>query len=416
MTSKPWALVALLSATATASYLCRVNVSVAAVLLMRDFQMSQVAMGRLFSAFVLGYAIAQVPAGMFADRWGTPRVLVASAAAWVALTAMQAVVGLGPIGRTVGAAVALLFVLRFALGVTEAPTFPAAARGVARWIRPESQGRANGIVLAAIAVGSAIAPPSIAVMMTRWGWRTALVGSSLPALAAALVWIPIARREAPVRIHESRAFARSRLRSRSFVLLTASYTLQGYVGYIFVFWFYLYLVQERHFDLLRSGWLASLPWALSLISIPLGGVISDHLVRRIGLVWGRRLVPVFGLAAAAACTALGAHAANAYIAALVLAAATASVLSVEGPFWATLIEVEGAETATAGGIMNMGSNIGGLISPALTPVIAARAGWENALYVAAALALAAAIMWLGITPAGVGPAPPASSAVPAAAC
>ena len=88
MTSKPWALVALLSATATASYLCRVNVSVAAVLLMRDFQMSQVAIGRLFSAFVRGYAIAQVPAGMLADRWGTARVLVASAAAWVVLTAM----------------------------------------------------------------------------------------------------------------------------------------------------------------------------------------------------------------------------------------------------------------------------------------------------------------------------------------
>jgi len=414
VTSKPWALVALLSATATASYLCRVNVSVAAVLLMRDFQMSQAAIGRLFSAFVLGYAIAQVPAGILADRFGTARVLVASAAAWVVLTAMQAAVGLGPI-RSAGGAVAFLFVLRFALGVCEAPTFPAAARGVARWIRREAQGRANGLVLAAIAIGSAIAPPAIAFMMTRWGWRTALVGSSLPALAAALVWIPIARRDPPGRIRESRPFARSNLGSRSFLLLTASYTLQGYVGYIFVFWFYLYLVQERHFDLLRSGWLASLPWALSLISIPLGGVISDYMVRRVGLVWGRRLVPAFGLAGAAVCTAIDAHAANAYVAALVLAAATASVLSVEGPFWATLMEVEGAQTATAGGIMNMGSNIGGLISPALTPVIAARAGWENALYVAAILALVAAVMWLGITPAGGRPASPAPSAVPAPA-
>jgi len=414
VTSKPWALVALLSATATASYLCRVNVSVAAVLLMRDFQMSQAAIGRLFSAFVLGYAIAQVPAGMLADRFGTARVLVASSAAWVVLTAMQAAVGLGPIASA-GGAVAFLFVLRFALGVCEAPTFPAAARGVARWIRREAQGRANGLVLAAIAIGSAIAPPAIAFMMTRWGWRTALVGSSLPALAATLVWIPIAGRDAPGRIREPRPFARSNLGSKSFLLLTASYTLQGYVGYIFVFWFYLYLVQERHFDLLRSGWLASLPWALSLVSIPLGGIISDYLVRRVGLVWGRRLVPAFGLAGAAACTAIGAHAANAYVAALVLAAATASVLSVEGPFWATLMEVEGAQTATAGGIMNMGSNIGGLISPALTPIIAARAGWENALYVAAILALVAAIMWLCITPAGGRPAPPAASAVPAPA-
>src|SRR5438309_5635554 len=58
--------------------------------------------------------------------------------------------------------------------------------------------------------------------------------------------------------------------SRSFVLLTLSYTLEGYMGYIFIFWFYLYLVDVRHVDLLRAGSLSSLPGLLSLISIPLG--------------------------------------------------------------------------------------------------------------------------------------------------
>ncbi len=404
---RPWTLVALLSATATASYLCRVNVSVAAVFLMRDFDLSQVAMGRLFSAFVLGYALSQVPAGMVTDRWGTPRVMVTAAFAWFVLTVLQSAIGLGPLGvnvvggfSRVTAAVVMLFVCRFVLGITEAPTFPAAARGVARWIPRHAQGRANGFVLAAIGIGSAIAPPAMAFLMTRWGWRVALLASAVPAFAAALAWIPIARRDpiaAPPPLADGDG-GRSSLRSRSLVLLTASYTLQGYVGYIFVFWFYLYLVEVRHFDLLRSGWLASLPWLMSLVSIPLGGMISDGLVGRIGVVWGRRLVPAVGLSVAAICTAVGAHAANAYMAALVLAAATASVLSVEGPFWATLVEIEGARTATAGGVMNMGSNIGGLVSPALTPLIASYAGWQTALYVAAGLALAAAVMWLGITP------------------
>ena len=49
--------------------------------------------------------------------------------------------------------------------------------------------------------------------------------------------------------------------------------------------------------------------------------------------------------------------------------------------------------------MNMGSNIGGLISPALTPVLAGLFGWEAALLVSAALALIAAALWLRITPA-----------------
>ena len=90
MTPRPWRMVALLCATATASYLCRVNMSVTGALLMGEFHLSQIAMGRVFSAFVLGYALAQIPAGMLADRWGARRVLLASAWVWGIATVLQA--------------------------------------------------------------------------------------------------------------------------------------------------------------------------------------------------------------------------------------------------------------------------------------------------------------------------------------
>jgi len=181
--------------------------------------------------------------------------------------------------------------------------------------------------------------------------------------------------------------------------LTASYTLQGYVGYIFVFWFYLYLVQERHFDLLRGAAMSSLPWILSIISIPLGGLISDRLVAsRAGMKWGRRFVPMFGLAVSGILLALGAHTQSPYLAAVYLALATALVLCVEGPFWATMMEIAESRSGTAGGIMNMGSNVGGLISPALTPALAAHLGWENSLLVAATLSVIGAVLWLWISP------------------
>ncbi len=396
-----WPLVALLSATATASYLCRVNISVTGALVMGEFGLSQIDMGRVFSAFVLGYALTQIPGGMLADRWGTRRLLLASAWAWACVTALQAAIGVGPFVAAPAAMAAVLLASRFALGVSEAPTFPAAAKGVARWVPQGQQGRANGCVLGAIAIGSAMAPPLLSFVMVRWGWRVALLVSALPALAVALAWLKIAEPIATARPTSSSPPAGPsfrQLRSPSFLLLTSSYTLQGYVGYIFVFWFYLYLVQERHFDLLRSGLLASLPWVLSLVSIPLGGLVSDRLAAgRLGRVWGRRFVPIVGLAAAGAGTAIGARTANPYVAALALALATASVLSVEGPFWATMMEIEGAQTGTAGGVMNMGSNIGGFISPALTPVLAARFGWTTALYVSAALAAIAAAMWFGIS-------------------
>jgi ACS family glucarate transporter-like MFS transporter len=60
------------------------------------------------------------------------------------------------------------------------------------------------------------------------------------------------------------------------------------------------------------------------------------------------------------------------------------------------MRIAGKNSGRAGGIMNMGSNLGGLLSPALTPLIASYIGWENALHLAAFLAIIAAISWLGI--------------------
>lgn len=407
----PWPWVGLLCATATASYLCRVNVSVAGALLMDELRLSQTQMGRVFSAFLLGYALFMVPGGALADRWGTRRVLEWASWWWVAATSLQMLVGRGPLAGSTASTLAVLLALRFVLGIGQAPTFPAAARGVARWIAPDSRARANGFVIAAIALGSAIAPPLVSAVMVRWGWRAALGVSTLPALATALAWRiagePAALAALPSPSRGSGG-STAPLRSRSFVLLTLSYSLQGYVGYIFVFWFYLYLVQERHFDLLKGALLSSLPWLLSIVSIPLGGWVSDRIAARRGLVVGRRAVPLVALALAGVFLSLGARTANGYQAAAYLALSTALVLSVEGPFWATMTEIAGGRSGMAGGIMNTGSNVGGLISPALTPVLAAAVGWENALHLAAVLSIVAALLWLGIDPVGAKGASPAT--------
>jgi ACS family glucarate transporter-like MFS transporter len=286
--------------------------------------------------------------------------------------------------------------------VGEAPTFPAAAQGVAKWIKPSKQGLANGVVLAAVGVGSAIAPLLLSRVMVLGGWRVATLTSAMPALVVALAWScvreskSLSMPEIQPRAAEGSA---SRLWSPSFVLLTISYTLEGYVSYIFVFWNYLYLVQVRHFDLLRAGNLSSLPWFLSVVSIPLGGYISDRMVAgSVGLRWGRRAIPMVGLTFAGIFLALGAATTNAYFAVAYLALSTASVLSVEGPFWATMMEVAGSRSGTAGGVMNCGSNLGGLFSPALTPILAAHLGWKNALYVGAGISVIGAALWFGISP------------------
>ena len=108
---------------------------------------------------------------------------------------------------------------------------------------------------------------------------------------------------------------------------------------------------------------------------------------------------MIGLAGSGILIAAGARAANAVFAVVCLALATALVLSVEGPFWATMTTIAGPRSGAAGGLMNMGSNLGGFISPALTPILATWLGWESALLVSAVLAIIAGALWFWIAPA-----------------
>jgi len=399
-----------LCATSSAGYLCRVNVSIAAPLFMTEFNLSEVQTGRWFSAFLAGYALCQAFGGLVADRWGPRKTLRLSSLLWVLLTIAFSFLGFSWWGGKGQVALILGMVLRFLLGLAQAPLFPTAAAAVALWIPAERRARSNAIVLAGVSIGSALAPLLVSGVMTQWGWRISLIVSVLPAAMVSFLWWRI--RETPAVLPECSEYnptlpRRSRqdnrpeegaLRSISFRLLCGSYTLQGYVGYIFVFWFYLYLVRVRHFNLLEGALFSSLPWVLSMVSIPLGGWISDRLsVGRWGPSKGKRIVPIFGLSGAGVLLVFGANTNSPYLAAAYLSLSTALILCVEGPFWAAATEIAGRRHAgVGGGIMNTGCNLGGMLSPIATPWLAERIGWEKALYVAAALSLLAALFWLGI--------------------
>ena len=394
-------LVLMLMMVASVGYLCRVDITVVAPHLMAELHLSQPQMGKVFGAFLLGYTLFQIPSGWLAGRMSTRALFLALAAGWSVLTFAAAFVGRPLFGLALGALPALL-VLRFALGIVAAPTYPAASRAISLCVPPVMQGRANGLVLASIGIGSAVAPPLLGFVTVRWGWRPALVGAALLAAVAAAAWqliVPSPQMLTAARPHPTRPVGRdhtSPLRRPSFWFLTASYTLQGYVGYVFVFWFFLYLVQVRKFELLKAAWLTTLPWILSLIVIPLGGVVSDWAVKHWGSTWGRRSVPVPALALAAGSLLLGAHTRSAMLAAASLTISTALVLVTEGPYWAAMTQISGPHSGTGGGVMNFGCNLGGMISPVITPWLAARVGWEMALALAAVLAIVGALLWLGI--------------------
>jgi ACS family glucarate transporter-like MFS transporter len=397
-------LILLLMAVTSVGYVCRVAVTVVAPNMMQEFGLTQTQMGTVFSAFLVGYTLFQVPSGGLADRVSAHRIFVILCTGWALLTALTAVVGWH--GFKLASIIPQLWLIRATFGVIAAPTYPTSGRTIAITIPPRLQGRANSLVLASVGIGSAITPLLLAPITSHYGWRSALWVATFLAVMVGALWSKFAPRElhlhatsnpqassSPVR---SATPSAQPLRSPSFWFLSASYLLQGYLGYIFIFWFYLYLVQVRHFEVLRAASFTALPWIATMFAIPLGGALSDFAVSRWGATWGRRCVPIFALCAAAIFLVIGARSPQPMVAVAALTTCTVLVLCTEGPFWATMTQLSGEHSGIAGGTMNFGSNLGGMVSPALTPWLAERIGWESALTLTAALAVVAGILWLGV--------------------
>ena len=392
-------LVMLLLAAASAGYVCRVAITVVAPGIMSDFGLTQTQMGTVFSAFLLGYTAFQVPSGSLADRLSARRIFLVLCGGFTLLTLLTALVG----GHGFGLAFVIpqFWVIRGLFGVFAAPTYPTSGRTIAVTIPGRLQARANSLVLVSVGVGSAVTPLLLAPVTARYGWRIALCVAASLSAAAGLLWWMLAPHEhhggesAPLGT-EGRSPQARPLRSSSFWFLFGSYLLQGYLGYIFVFWFYLYLVQVRHFAVLQAASFTALPWLATIFAIPLGGVLSDVAVIHWGATWGRRSLPLAALSTGAIFLVIGARTPSPMIAVAALTACTVLVICTEGPFWATMTQLAGEHSGIAGGTMNFGSNIGGMISPALTPWLAARIGWETALTLTAGLSLVAGLLWLGV--------------------
>jgi MFS transporter, ACS family, glucarate transporter len=407
-----WLIASLTGAFAFVSYVQRMNISVAAELMMPELGLTKIEMGQVFSSFLLGYAIFQVPAGRLGDAIG-PRITLALAAFFWGITTV--LTGFLPRMFVAGTAAMLLVLVavRFVLGATEAATFPVGSRAIRNWTPPSERAFANSFMMVGSASAAAASAPLVSWLMVRFGWRSAFYITSLFAFAIAAVWY-IAVRDDPrqhkwVTENELRRINPEQvgrpgqhaslfqvLRNRDILFLSLSYTCEGYVLFIFVFWLYIYLVQERGFSLLRGGLVASLPWLVAMISAPIGGFVCDRFSESRGRFAGARIVIIlgYGLSGGLLFAAAKFNGRIAVIAALCVS--VGALYFAEPAFWATAVHLSKENAGAVSGLMNTAGIVGGIVSTSLTPVIVKHFGWLPALGSGAAVALLCACLWIVI--------------------
>ena len=417
-----WFLVFWLFVLSAVSYLDRVNISIAGGAIVDAYHLTDVQLGRVFSALVAGYALFQTLGGHLADRFGARRVLTGGVIWWGIFTALTALVP-----ADIAGALWLFVSVRFLLGAGEAVIYPAANQFITRWIPVRERGIANGWIFAGVGAGAGLTPPLITYLMVHYGWRSSFWVCAAVGLLAGAVWYIAARDTpeehprvsaselatiqsgltVPARNGQSQeAEDRSRvlvpwgrvIRSREVWAVTISYFCYGYVAWIFFSWFYRYLAKVRGLDLKASAFYSMLPFLAMLVCCLLGGTINDRLTKWRGPRLGRCGLAAFAMAVAGIFIAFGSQVDSAQLASVVLAGGAGALYLSQSSFWSLTADIAGGSAGSVSGFMNMGGQIGGAVTGSLTPWIAARYGWTASFLVAAALCLLGAVSWLAVNP------------------
>jgi ACS family D-galactonate transporter-like MFS transporter len=376
-----WDIILLLAASQTIAYMDRVNLSVAAPVLINQYHYTPATVGLLLSVFNWAFTLSLLFAGPFVDWVGARTGYVAGA---VLLSA-----GAAACGTTVGFAPLALF--RGLAGVGQAPMIPAGQRVIYETIPKRQRALAIATFFAGNKIGLAVGIPFASIVLHSLGlqWVFYLTG------AMALLWMAWflaayrGNRSTPAATKNAVRWS-TLLRYRTtwgIMLGQAGYL---YTYYVFATWLPGYLVLQRKMSLLNSGFVGMLPFIVGVFVTIFGGWVSDRLVaRKIRVTGVRKALAVSGLAAASLFTLLGAYTNGPWLAITFLTLAIAGFSFATGSIQAMAVDVAPPHVVSSlVSLQNFGGNVGGSCAPAITGMlISSASSFQLPLLVTAAVAL-----------------------------
>ena len=388
-----WWLLALLFTAMLVGYAHRGALSVAAPFMGEDLGLDKAKIGFALSAFFWVYSFMQMPSGWMVDRFGVRRAYSISFAGWSLTSALT--------GFANG--FAALLGVRVALGAGQAISFPATSRAVANWFQERERGTVTGIYLTGVRFGNALIIWIGGLFLARYNWKLFFLLTGLVPLVWLLPWSKFVSRweTDPAPSHQTGpANAKSvslvdglrLLKNRSVLGIFLGFFAYDYSWYVFITWLPGYLLMERKFTPSEMGLLGSMPFIVMAAIILVSGMLSDWMVRYGGdEKRTRKIFIVIGLGVGCLIVPAG-FVADRGTAVLLLTISLAG-LGICSPNTWTLTQAvcERRIVGTVTGIQNFGGNLGGILAPWLTGIIAHK---TNSF--AMALGLTGAIMFGGI--------------------
>jgi ACS family D-galactonate transporter-like MFS transporter len=375
-----WRIAWLLGIGVLVNYFDRVNLSVSHASLFAAFGISDIAFGYLSGAYNWTYALCQLPIGVVLDKFGVRRIGRVSTLLW----------SVASFGAAAAPSMSGLFAARFALGVGEAPTFPANAKAVGYWFPQQERSLATAIFDAAAKFASAIGVPLIGIVLILVGWRWSFAITGIVSFLYFLLFWRIYRDpEEDLALNDlERSYIAAEngvphpheiasmepdslgylLKQRKVIGLAIGMGSYNYVFYLLLTWLPSYLSIAMHIDLLHSFLYTSVPWLIAtFLDILVGGWLVDELIQR---GWDASLVRRIILIGGTTCGLgiFGAAHAHSAQQALIWISVSIGGLSAASPVgWSIPSLIAGrSNVGKVGGIVNFSNQLSGIAAPIVT--------------------------------------------------
>jgi ACS family glucarate transporter-like MFS transporter len=374
-------------------------------------------MGYVFGIFAIGYALFQIPAGLFSDRAGPRRALTIVVIVWSIFTALT-----GAVSTAIG-----LLVVRFLFGMGEAGAYPGATRALYSWLPAKERGLGQGIFHSGARIGAAASLVVMPWLIDLIGWRMTFFANAAIGLVWGAVWwvwyrddpgthagvnasevALIQRGIAEEAATESKLPYIQVVTSANVLLAMFQYAASNITFFISITWLRPYLVNTWGEDF---GYLSAFPLLCGAVALWVSGYTVTFLHRRGMPVMSRRLPAMIGFTLGAIglllCTQVsGENSVWVFIACFSMA--TFGVEMTLSPSWALCMDIGGSRSGSVSAAMNMVGNMGAAVSAVAFPFFVAHVtipgiapvtGTANSFFVfAAVMNILAVAAWTMMNP------------------
>lgn len=403
LTNYRWIVAGLIFFITLVNFIDRSAISFVIDPLKKEYGFTDTQFGMILSAFGLGYVLLTVLGGYLVDVWGTRIVWPLAAVAWSLCV--------GCLGFAVGF---WSFIwLRFLLGVTEGPHFPAMSSSISNWLSPNERARALSLGLVAIPLSSVIGAPICSYLVADYGWRIMFFIISSVGIIWAGIWYwlytdrpedsPYVSQAEVNHIKSGACISQNQCKESLdwrfllghpvLIANNIAYFAFGYMLFFATLWLPGYFLHQHGLNLKSVGWYLTIPWLVGAAFLKAGGVISDWLYQKTGsgriarshLIWISQLLAAICFVILGFTNSLG-------FSILFLSLGLGFGLMPQPAFFSINIDIAKGRTGSSQGITSSCLSLAGIVAPVFTGWIIDQTGnYQGAFLLLAAFTVIAVV-------------------------